>query len=482
MKIAACYIRVSTDDQTEYSPDAQLKKIREYAKAHDMIIPHEYIYTENGISGRSVEKRTAFKTMIATAKKKPRPFDVVLIHTYDRFARNVKESRIYKELLRDDLGIDLISVTEDFGTGKNSFLMEGIKDILNEYYSMNLSDEVKKGMTEKASRGEVQSIAPYGYRVQNGQYEVVPEEAETVRYIFRQWNNGAAYFSIAKAVNEMGMRTHKGKLFETRTVQYILTNPVYIGKIRWTPGVHNRHDYDNSGSIIAQGKHEAIIAEQEYESAQTRIRFVQATRKPKTRPSETVKDWPSGIVHCAACGKPLVATAHDRYTCNGYLKGTCGNTQGVGRELLKKAIIHALYQAATGQDTIDCDLIPTTKKARESMIPAEKRIKNITNQLERAKEAYLAGVDSITEYKEIKTRLETELAQAKQQAEKEQAKQKSLRPTQSDIRKKILAVAKTLENPKADTATKASSLRSITTDILYDKQGHNMKIVYVIAY
>ena len=64
MRQGAVYIRVSTDDQTEYSPDAQLKRIKEYAQNHDILISQEYIYIENGVSGRTVAKREQFKKMI----------------------------------------------------------------------------------------------------------------------------------------------------------------------------------------------------------------------------------------------------------------------------------------------------------------------------------------------------------------------------------------------------------------------------------
>ena len=123
MKTAACYVRVSTEDQTEYSPDAQLRDIENYAKKNNIKILPQYIYREDGVSGRTAAKRTQFQKLITAAKQKPKPFDVVLIHAYDRFARNVKESRIYKELLRQDLGIEIISITEDFGQGKNAFLL-----------------------------------------------------------------------------------------------------------------------------------------------------------------------------------------------------------------------------------------------------------------------------------------------------------------------------------------------------------------------
>ena len=72
MKIAAAYIRVSTDDQIEYSPDSQRKAILDYAKRNDYIVPQEYIFVDEGISGRST-KRPAFQQMIGTAKQKSHP-------------------------------------------------------------------------------------------------------------------------------------------------------------------------------------------------------------------------------------------------------------------------------------------------------------------------------------------------------------------------------------------------------------------------
>ena len=89
MKTAAAYIRVSTDDQIEYSPDSQLKALRDYAKRNDMILPEEFIYIDEGISGRTTSKRPAFNRMIGTAKSKPKPFDVILLWKFSRFARNV---------------------------------------------------------------------------------------------------------------------------------------------------------------------------------------------------------------------------------------------------------------------------------------------------------------------------------------------------------------------------------------------------------
>ena len=79
MKTAAAYVRVSTEKQDEYSLDSQLKLIREYAKAHDLIVPDEFVFVEDGKSGRKVKGRRAFQDMVALAKDKEHLFDCILV-------------------------------------------------------------------------------------------------------------------------------------------------------------------------------------------------------------------------------------------------------------------------------------------------------------------------------------------------------------------------------------------------------------------
>ena len=79
LKVAAAYIRVSTEDQVEFSPDSQLEKIRLYAERNQMLLPKEFIFIDEGISGRNTKKRPAFNSMIGCAKIKPKPFDVILV-------------------------------------------------------------------------------------------------------------------------------------------------------------------------------------------------------------------------------------------------------------------------------------------------------------------------------------------------------------------------------------------------------------------
>ena len=139
MKVAAAYIRVSTDDQLEYSPDSQLEKIKLYAEKNQILLPAEFIFLDEGISGRNAAKRPAFNEMIGLAKRKPKPFDVILVWKYSRFARNREDSVVYKSMLRKDLNIDVVSVSEDVGDDKMSILFEAMIEAMDEYYSINLA-------------------------------------------------------------------------------------------------------------------------------------------------------------------------------------------------------------------------------------------------------------------------------------------------------------------------------------------------------
>ena len=108
VQTGAAYVRVSTEDQLEYSPDSQIRKIREYADRHQIDLPDQYIYVDMGVSGKYARKRPDFMKMISDAKKKPRPFDVILVWKFSRFARSRQDSILYKSMLRKECGIDVV--------------------------------------------------------------------------------------------------------------------------------------------------------------------------------------------------------------------------------------------------------------------------------------------------------------------------------------------------------------------------------------
>ncbi len=144
-RLGVYYIRESTKDQDKgFSPKNQEDRIKEYAASHNIELVQGY---KDLLSGKSAEKRDEFQAMIEQAMQKK--FNVVLVYHTSRFARNIKEARHYKDLLRKKLGIDVILVTQQFGdwNDPSAFLNEGINELFNEHLSRQISFWVRDNLT-----------------------------------------------------------------------------------------------------------------------------------------------------------------------------------------------------------------------------------------------------------------------------------------------------------------------------------------------
>lgn len=224
---AAIYIRVSTEKQEELSPDAQKRLILEYAKRNQICVSDRYLFLEEGgISGKKAEKRPQFQKMIALAKSQDHPFDLILVWKFSRFARNQEESIVYKSMLKKD-NVDVVSVSEPLVDGPFGLLMERIIEWMDEYYSIRLSGEVFRGMSENAMRGNFQASPPLGYAIPYPKATpvILEEQAAIVRLIFQKYaNEGISIANLTQYLNQLDLKTAKGKRFEKRSVSYILQN------------------------------------------------------------------------------------------------------------------------------------------------------------------------------------------------------------------------------------------------------------------
>lgn len=411
MKIGAAYIRVSTDEQLEYSPDSQLKIIKEYAAKHDITILPEFIYVDEGISGRNVKKRNAFNDMIGTAKTKPKPFDVVLLWKFSRFARNQEEALLYKNMLRKKLGIDVVSVSEPLIDGPFGDLIERIIEWSDEYYSINLSQEVKRGMREKALRGEHQTIAPYGYSKKSGEMAVINDvEAAFVKKVFQMYLDGSSTFAIAGALNAMGARTRRGNFFENRQIEYMLNNPFYAGYVRWSPEkTASKRIYDSVDTITVKSTHQAIINEEIWRMTQEKYQNEKLKRKKHVRPAESRKHWLSGILKCGGCGAAMTySTANNGFQCIRYAHGTCKPSHFINADKIATAVIEGLEFLSTPGVFIQ-HVQRTSSPISEENKLRELQLSSLEKMLERAKNAYLSGFDTLEEYSVNKSKILREI-------------------------------------------------------------------------
>lgn len=472
--IAAAYVRVSTDDQMELSPDTQLEKIREYAAKNGLLLLSEYIFHDDGISGRVAEKRPGFQQMIATAKDPSHPFDVIIVWKFSRFARNQEESIFYKSILRSKCKVDVVSVSEPLIAGPFGSLIERIIEWMDEFYSVRLAEEVKRSMTVNAKNGSLQATPSFGYRVENRQLVIVPEEAEIIREIFRRFISGDAMFRIAKDLSARGVRTHRGNPFENRTIDYILNNPVYVGKLRWTPTGRTRRNFKNEDSIISNALHEPIIDTETWGAAQARCAELKKSYKRYGKPSSERKHWLCGVVRCSACGATLIWANPHFMKCNNYAHGRCTTTQHIAVEALEESFLAQLQHDLTFAESVAC-VVQAANPAHSDQRLQQQRA-HIVSRIDRLRESYLDGVETLETYKAARQQMQAQLDDLDAQIAESAAV--PVVDAAALLRNAIAAVLETLRSPTATVAQKYESAMSIIDRCTFDKSQMLLAISY----
>ena len=475
-KTAAAYIRVSTDDQVELSPASQLVEIRKWAAANGYLVPDEFVFVDEAKSGRKVTGRDEFRRLIATAKTKPKPFDAILLWKFSRFARNRDDAVYYKSILRKQLKIDVISIKEPIEEGKMGVIMESMIEAMDEYYSINLAEYVKRGMEEKHRRGELQSTPSFGYKAENNVLVPIPEEAVYVREMFRRFNAGQGCYSIARWLNDMGVKTHRGRPFENRTVEYILRNPVYIGKLRWNPTGRSRRDFNSPDIILADGRHKPLVTEAEFQAAQTRIAQQKAMLPYHNRPLASNKDWISGLVRCVSCGGTLIFQKPHYWKCNNYIRGRCQASQHVSSDVLKSAIISRLQSDVVSADDLDYSIVRVSQKGGDRVATLKNQRLSMERRLARLREAFLSGVDTMEEYRQAKEETSAaiqKIDEAIAEADTENRRVGDPRVMRTAIRDALSVIT----DASATLEQRSAAARSIIDHITWDK-AHNLLTIH----
>ena len=178
-KTAVAYGRFSSNNQREESIDAQFRAIREYCKKENIELIAEF--KDEAISGKT-DDREDFQKMINQLLKGNLAVDYVLVHKFNRFARNKYDSALYKKKLKD-AGIKVISVSQKIDETPEGELLEGFLETIDQYYSANLAVEVRKGLRENALKGKhAGGQVLFGYSLDKDGYYVPNENAKIVLY------------------------------------------------------------------------------------------------------------------------------------------------------------------------------------------------------------------------------------------------------------------------------------------------------------
>lgn len=474
MKKVAAYIRVSTNEQAEHSPDSQLKELKEYAKRNGMLIDPEHIYIDAGISGRKASKRPQFQKMVAVAKSKPAPFEAILVWKFSRFARNQEESILYKSLLRKNSGVDVISITEETGDSMFGSLIERIIEWMDEFYSIRLGEEVRTKMSYVAERGRIQTVASFGYAKSPGEDLVINEyEAEWVRYMAEQVLEGKSLRRIANYLNDAGVRTHRGNKFENRTIDYILRNPINKGTIHWTP--HKNHlgrTPISKETILVEDAAPAIFDAKYFDMIIEELDRRAALHKKNAKSDTVKKHWLSGLLKCSNCGSSLVfQKANNGFQCYKYGKTLCNVSHFINVNKIEAAVFEALDQVSITEDFIKS----VTKNKRPASVDYSKDIEKLENMLERAKAAYVAGIDTLDEYGENKARLTKEIDALRAK----EVHNDIIYPPVNEIRLKFDSITQLLKSDE-DTEVKHRAIAEIVEKITFSKVDDSINIYFYL--
>ncbi len=385
---AVLYVRVSSKEQEQegYSIPAQKKLLMEYARKQGLEIVETF---EEAETAKKAGRRQ-FKKMLQFLEESS---DVrgVLVEKTDRLYRNFKDYTLL-DVEERGLRIHLVKEGEVFSSNSPSHqkLTHNIKVVLANNYINNLSEEVRKGMTEKASQGVWPSVAPIGYLNRLEDHTIVPDpkNGPLVRRAFELAATGQ--YSLSKLKRDLylrGLRSARaGNELGKEAMARVLRNPIYFGDFVW-----NEKTY--------RGIHTPLIDRGLYERVQESMGF---TQKPKL----TKHDFDfAGVLSCEHCGCAVTAEQKRKksgltyiyYHCtNG--RGACTKVSYLRQEVIEEGVARALRGIRLSREIVDWTreaLLESSKDEREfrdSQISAmTTRYKKLDSFISQAYEDKLEG-------------------------------------------------------------------------------------------
>lgn len=433
----AAYCRVSTDtEEQETSYDAQIEHFTKYIKGNK---EWEFagIYADEGISATNTKKREQFNQMVQDAQDGK--IDMIITKSISRFARNTLDCLKTVRKLKEK-NVPVFFEKENINTmDASGELLLTIMSSIAQQESESLSKNVKIGLQYRFQQGKMSLNYNrfLGYtRDEEGKLVIVPEEAETVKRIFREYLEGGSTTGIAAGLEADGILTgaNRKKWYGT-TVVKILRNEKYIGDAvlqkTYTVDFLEKKRAKNDGLIpqyYVEGSHEAIISDQIFMEVQAEIARRAALRTDtKDKSSYFSKYAFSGIVFCGECGSPyrrLTWTPHGKkryvWRCRKRVSKGVDNCQSrtLHEEVLQDAVVQAIKQTICSPETEYTAI--ETKVLEELSAGHEAELINIEEQLKELQDKVVKSVNNNEEFDSLVDKIEL-LRNRKEELTREQA-------------------------------------------------------------
>ena len=348
------YARYSSHSQREESIEGQLKVCYDFAQRNGYSVIGEYI--DRALSG-TTDNRPQFLKMINDSSKKH--FSGVLVYQLDRFARNRYDSATYKAKLKKN-GVRVLSARENITDDASGILVEGLLEAMAEYYSVELSQKIKRG--KGISAGKFRSpggIPPLGYVInENKQYSIDSGKAPIVRKIFEMYADGFSITKISEYMNEQHIKTSTGSNFNKNSLKIILRNKKYIG-------IYTYKNVETPGGVPR------IISDALFQRVQDKLYLV-SKAPARARKAEYLL---SGKMFCGYCKDTITGasatskngTLHYYYVCANTKKKTCAKKY-VRRDPLENLVVEQCCKLLTEEniDKIAKEVVAICDEERET--------------------------------------------------------------------------------------------------------------------
>ena len=316
MENAVIYARYSSHNQTENSIEAQVAEAKQYANRKNYHIVE--IFADRAKTGTN-DQREEFQRMLSATEKKQ--FSVIIVWKVDRFGRNREEIALNKYRCRKN-GVRVEYVAENISDGPEGVILESVLEGFAEYYSRQLSQNIKRGLRSKAKKGEFTGgRIPYGYKIVDGKYVIDEDAAKKIKAVFKLFNSGLGYSAIERRI---GIPYYNVKIY--------LHNEIYSAGF-----------IERSGSEIEVPN---IITPEEFKLA--KMRYSSYTRRVKTE-----KYLLTGKLFCGFCGSKYKGCGNLNTKYN-YYRATCHCCKSrIRKDDLNKEVLDNIYSIIKSEENIN---------------------------------------------------------------------------------------------------------------------------------
>ncbi len=384
---AVIYARYSSDNQREESIEGQIRENTEFARKNGMDIAETYI--DRAYSAKT-DNRPEFQRMIKDSYS--HSFDVVIVWKLDRFARSRYDSAKYRAILRKN-NVKVVSATEAISESSEGIILEGMLEAMAEYYSVDLAQKVKRGMTDNALKCKYNGggSVPFGYTIaSDGHYQLDRANCGVAAEIFERYAEGEPVTAITDDLNSRGIRTSRGRFFNKSSIRNMLKNRNYLGEYHYM-------------DVVIPGGVPAIVSEDLFDRANARLdknKRVSGASKASEKYILTTK------LFCGECNTMMIGESGQKkktgiyryYKCAASKRHEC-RKKPIRKDLIEEYVIRKAVQAISEPETVDkiiAQVLDLQDRENAALLSLEAQLRDVRTAINNIVKAVESGMANRT--------------------------------------------------------------------------------------